>query len=247
MADLEVGQSGYGYDARAFENMPNDLIRQGFVRKVYTTLAVQLGVTAILAAPIAQASDAWLDGHRYLMMLSMLGLLVFCGASLCGGLQMFRTHPRNLLVLTGFTLCESVLLGFTCAMYEVRSLVLCFGMTAVMIAVLTIFASTTKIDITHHGHYLRAGLSGLLAMGILSMICGLPLLYSLYTYLGAVVFAAYLVYDTQLILGGKHQHCRFGVDDYAFAALSVYLDMIRLPFHLANGRTEAWQHTLTIC
>merc|ERR1719272_541533 len=97
-----------------------------------------------------------------------------------------------------------------------------------MVAGMTAFAFTTKFDVTEYGQYLRAGVLGLFAMGVLGLFFSFPFLHLIYAYVGALVFAGYLVYDTQLIMGGKHQHCRFGVDDYAFAALSVYLDIIRL-------------------
>ena len=35
-------------------------------------------------------------------------------------------------------------------------------------------------------------------------------------------------YDTQLIVGGAHKKHQFGVDDYVFAALNIYLDIINL-------------------
>lgn len=34
--------------------------------------------------------------------------------------------------------------------------------------------------------------------------------------------------DTQLIIGGKHAKFQFSVDDYVFAALNLYLDIINL-------------------
>jgi FtsH-binding integral membrane protein len=35
------------------------------------------------------------------------------------------------------------------------------------------------------------------------------------------------LFPLQLIVGGKHKHA-FGLDDYVFAALNVYLDIINL-------------------
>jgi hypothetical protein len=210
MADLEVGRSGY--DARVFEDLPqHTAIRQDFARKVYGTLSLQLGVTALVAMPISRAGDSWLEGNMYLPALSTIGLSVFCLASICGGANMFRKYPGNIILLAGFTICESVLLGFTCAMYEVRSVVLCFAVTSFLVAVLTIFAFTTKHDFSQSGQYLRAGVLGLLAVGVLGMFFRYSILDLIYAYFGALVFAGYLVYDTQLIIGGKHHHCRFGV------------------------------------
>ena len=47
------------------------------------------------------------------------------------------------------------------------------------------------------------------------------LLHLVYAALGTLVFSLYLVFDTQLILGGKHKKYQFSIDDYVFAALNV--------------------------
>ena len=44
---------------------------------------------------------------------------------------------------------------------------------------------------------------------------------------GAVIFSLYIVYDTQLMMGGKHK-CSISPEEYIFAALSLYLDIINL-------------------
>ena len=44
---------------------------------------------------------------------------------------------------------------------------------------------------------------------------------------GALVFSLYLVYDTQLMLGGKHKYA-LSPEEYIFAALNIYLDVVYL-------------------
>ena len=53
-----------------------------------------------------------------------------------------------------------------------------------------------------------------------------------YSGMGACLFSFYIIYDVQLIAGGKHQAHRFGVDEYVFAALNLYMDIIQLFLHL---------------
>jgi len=46
---------------------------------------------------------------------------------------------------------------------------------------------------------------------------------------GALLFSFYIVYDTQKMLGSYGGHkVQFSVDDYCFAALNLYLDVINL-------------------
>jgi FtsH-binding integral membrane protein len=48
-----------------------------------------------------------------------------------------------------------------------------------------------------------------------------------YGALGAIIFSLFIVYDTQLMLGGKHK-CAIDPEEYVFAALNLYLDIINL-------------------
>merc|ERR1712048_1175789 len=87
-------------------------------------------------------------------------------------------------------------------------------------------------DFTGMGPYLMAALLGLIVFGFSIMVFSwiVPGLYStahlIYAALGAVLFSFYIVYDTQLIVGGRHKKHQFSVDDYALAALNLFLDII---------------------
>lgn len=48
-----------------------------------------------------------------------------------------------------------------------------------------------------------------------------------YASLGALLFSLYLIYDTQLMLGGKHKYT-ISPEEYVFAALNLYLDIINI-------------------
>lgn len=50
--------------------------------------------------------------------------------------------------------------------------------------------------------------------------------------IGLLVFSLFLVYDTQLIIGGKHREYAYGPDDYVIAALNVYMDVIQIFLYL---------------
>lgn len=45
--------------------------------------------------------------------------------------------------------------------------------------------------------------------------------------MGAVLFGIYLVFDTQMMLGGKHKYA-ISPEEYIFAALNLYLDVVNL-------------------
>ena len=44
---------------------------------------------------------------------------------------------------------------------------------------------------------------------------------------GALIFSCYLVYDTQLMMGGGHAYS-LSPEEYVFAALNIYLDIVNI-------------------
>ena len=48
-----------------------------------------------------------------------------------------------------------------------------------------------------------------------------------YGSIGALIFSLYIVFDTQLMMGGNHKYS-LDPEEYIFAALNLYLDIINL-------------------
>lgn len=198
------------------------------MKRVYATVAVQLAATAVLAAPISTASKYWLQAHSSLLLYSTLGFVALSIGLVCGGQDLLRRHPWNIIILAGFTSLESVSVGFFCARYEAASVLWCIGITAAIAASLTFVALATKMDLSSMGGYLSAASLACFCVGLLGVFLHVPGLQLLYSMLGGVLASAYIVYDTQLILGGKHQVRCYSIDDYVLAALALYMDLIRL-------------------
>mmetsp|Transcript_85225 Transcript_85225/g.166716 ORF Transcript_85225/g.166716 Transcript_85225/m.166716 type:complete len:110 (+) Transcript_85225:228-557(+) len=103
---------------------------------------------------------------------------------------------------------------------------------------MTLFAWTTKLDFTGFRIYFMAAGIALcvfgLAISILSCFTVVKWAIMAYDFLAVLLFTFYIVYDTQLILGGDDRKAQFGVDDYCFAAISLYLDIINLFLHLLS-------------
>ena len=51
--------------------------------------------------------------------------------------------------------------------------------------------------------------------------------------MGAVIFSLYIIYDTQIMLGGNHKYS-LSPEEYIFAALNLYLDIINLFMYLLS-------------
>jgi len=205
-------------------------VRMGFVRKVYGILSVQLLLTTAIAAPLSLMTQAWIVSHQWLLLLScVMTLATICAMSCCQ--EICRRFPTNYVFLFVFTGFEGVTVGFVTARYTWQSVTLAAGITCLIFLAMTLFACCTKRDFTGCGPYLFGALMCLLFFGLLTIVLSffVDVKYAVMALdcLGAVIFTFYIVYDTQLILGGNHQ-VAFSIDDYCFAALNLYLDIINL-------------------
>ena len=114
-----------------------------------------------------------------------------------------RSYPINLILLLVFTVCESFIVGAISSMYDTSTVLIAVGITAVVVVGITIFAFQTKIDFTGAGIYLFVFSLVLLVFGIFCLIIRTKILQIVYAALGALLFSFYLVFDTQIMLGGK--------------------------------------------
>ena len=86
----------------------------------------------------------------------------------------------------------------------------------------------------------RHGVGPVILLGLLLTVCGWvvygliggPVLQKVYAGCGAVLFSFYIIFDTQMIVKGNHNRYSYDIDDYVFAALSIYLDIVNLFFFL---------------
>lgn len=219
-------------DGQTVDAVMEGEVRNGFIKKVYGILTVQLLLTFAIAFPIQQADQTWVQSHyKYCQIAIFVSLAVTMGVMCCCH-EAARRFPTNYLFLFVVTVCESVVVGFISAMYTTQSVMIAVILTAGIFVGLSIYAVTTKTDFTGMGGYLVAALLGLCLTSFVCMFFPSPMMNTLMGGAGAIIFSCYIVYDTQLICGGKHNKFRFTVDDYVFAALNIYFDIVNLFIYL---------------
>lgn len=206
-------------------------IRQGFVRKVMLIVTCQLIVTTLISLPFLLNKDdmrIWRAENPQVYMMCLVGVIGVLGVMCCCPDKM-RQYPTNYIILSVFTIAEGVMVGMFTLMFNSESVVMAFGVTCAVTFGLMLFATQTKYDFTGSGSYLFAGLLCLVLFGFLFMFFPhSETMMKVYAGGGALLFSMYLVYDMQLIIGGKHKTNQFSIDDYCFAALNLYMDIIQL-------------------
>mmetsp|Transcript_9511 Transcript_9511/g.27204 ORF Transcript_9511/g.27204 Transcript_9511/m.27204 type:complete len:148 (-) Transcript_9511:266-709(-) len=128
--------------------------------------------------------------------------------------------------------CRNALqVGVISATYDTSIVMMAFGLTALVTVGLTVFACQTKYDFTMMGGVLVGILLALVGASLIMMFFPATTIGTIIiSSVGAVLFSAYLVYDIQLLIGGRTHE--YGPDDYVAASLSIYLDIINLFLYL---------------
>ncbi|XP_068452464.1 protein lifeguard 1 [Clinocottus analis] len=204
-------------------------VRRGFIRKVYLTLMVQLLVTVgiICAFLYWNVLRQWTRDNYWFSYAAMAAVMVLVVAmSCCGDLR--RRVPLNFIALGLFTVAEGLMLGAVTVFFDAEAVLWAVGATALVSLALTVFAMQSKWDFTGLSGSLWVLLWTLLSFALLCGILRSQYLYIVYACLGTFVFSLYLVFDTQLILGGKHRKHQVSPEEYVFAALNLYLDIVSL-------------------
>lgn len=203
-------------------------IRKGFIRKVYLILTGQLAITmgfiALFVyhepAKIWTLQNPWIAITSFITMFAVLIIMACCG-------EMRRRTPHNFIFLGIFTVAQGLMLGIFTIQYDANEVFMAVGITCVICFSLTLFSLQTKWDFTMMGGFLFVGLIIVFLFGIIVSFFPGSVASSVYSACGALLFSLYLVYDTQIMMGGNHKYS-ISPEEYIFAALNLYLDIINI-------------------
>ncbi|XP_053119788.1 protein lifeguard 3-like [Hemicordylus capensis] len=238
--EAEAGAEGYSNDIEeggdfriAYWVEKN--VRQAFIRKVYSIITLQLLVTVGIVSVFTFVTPVKLFVQRnialyfasYVVFLIIYFILVFWKS-------IQRRFPWNIILMTIFTLAMGAMAGIIASMHETKAVILAMIITAAVSITVTIFSFQTKVDFTTW-----TGFFAVLATVVIMTSCMsavvltykyVPWLDMLFAAIGAIVFTLFLAYDTQLLLG--HKTITISPEDYVFAAILIYIDVIYIFFYI---------------
>jgi FtsH-binding integral membrane protein len=171
-------------------------------------------------------------------------ILLACISFPCNGARSKRRNlhkifPFNYFILFVFTLSITYLLCLLVLKTESICVLQATCMTTAMVIGLSSFAMIHQrtMKLTSFTEYLYITGFIITAQAILFYTFkstsedGLSVntdLTVLYCYVGVIVFSIYLMYDIQLIIGGKSPLYRFSLESYVLGALAIYIDIINI-------------------
>jgi FtsH-binding integral membrane protein len=217
-------------------------IRQSFIRKVYSTLWLQLAFTSLC---IGLTKGEHVVSHFLVspggVLLTYIAMVITF-VSLCAFLcctDTLKQHPNDKIFLCVFTGSITYTLCFVSVFYKTQVVLLGGLSTLGMFSGLSLYAIQTKVDYTDCGNTLCILLFALILLGFMVPFVHAPIAHICYSVGGATLFSFYIVYDTQLIMGDPNRKIKFKEDDYVLAAVSLYLDLVNLFLYMLdilNGR-----------
>lgn len=222
-------------------------VRNNFIKKVYALLVCMIVVTVAVAWLLRLISTSVIEENRQIFGYSLLGLLAARIGMLCFLSRFMEHYPGNYVFLLVFTILHGLSAGIISVLYALPIVLLAAGLTAGIFLLLTIYATCTKTDFTGCLPYLLAALIGVIIMGMLWVVCPAelklfdPWWQFVFAGAGAVVLSLFIVFDTQMIIGGTHRYGEFSLDDYTFAALALYIDIVGLYNMLLALLTCSWR------
>ncbi|XP_067325615.1 protein lifeguard 1-like [Anolis sagrei] len=201
-------------------------LRRAFLRKIYLMLTIHLSFTVGIICMFIywKYLTIWVRRRPWFCYALLPAILILAIALACCD-QARRRFPLNIILLSMFTVLEGTLLGSIAAFFDAEAVMWAVGATAVIMFGFSIFAFQSKWDLTITSGVLFILGFVLAIFGVLAAILQSMWLRIIYGAFGSLLFSVYLLVDTQLMLGKKH-HYRLEPNDYIFAVLNVYIDII---------------------
>jgi len=205
--------------------------QQRFMVRVYNWMTAGLAVTGVMGFMVASSPTLLniIFGNAVIpivLVIAQLGLVVY----LSGWVEkMSASQATGVFILyaglTGLTFSSIFLV------YSGASITATFAVTAGTFAAMSFYGYTTKKDLTSIGSFLFMGLIGIIIASVVNIWMKSPVMHSVITYAGVLIFVGLTAYDTQKIkemniLGneGSDEDTKEAIS----GALRLYLDFINL-------------------
>eukprot|EP01041_Mallomonas_annulata_P013060 gene13060-27562_t len=193
------------YEKMADNDFDQRSSRLGFIRKVYAIFSAQmLGTIAVTAVIMGNDDLEFFLLRNYLPTTVTTGLLstgILC--ALVASPKLRHTYPINLALLGVQTLLQAITVGTFSCLFDPK--LVCLGTVHTLVAfgaiTLYSFQPDPKYDLTTKSSLLLTSTLSLLVGSILALFFKMPLLDNIISAALAILFAGYIAYDTQKIVG----------------------------------------------
>lgn len=230
------------YERRSLTDFATRGSRKGFIRKVYSIFCAQMVCTIAITSIIMNDGNIQNFLLRNFKAFLISAYLISTGVivALVSNPKLRYIAPINFVLLGLHTVMQSILVGIFSSAINPR--LVCLGTIHTLGTFLAItlysFQPNEKFDLTNFGNVLLTGSSSLLVGIVLNFFLKMPLIDNIISGALAVLFASYMAFDTQKIVGGKHHKYSYSQKEYILAALNLYQDVINFFMQIMSILTK---------
>ncbi len=207
-------------------------MQRNILRNVYVWMTLAIAITATVAYVVSQNEGL----VEYLFLSNLIWPIIIVEVIMVFALSGFVMKMSPLVaivVFAAYSILNGLSLSFIFLIYDASAILRALVISSGLFAAMSIYAVTTKRDLSGWGHYLIMGVIGLLIAGVVNIFVASSAFDFLISIAGVVIFTLLTAYDTQKI---KRLSDQLGSDiveaDYIrlsiVGALSLYLDFINI-------------------
>lgn len=202
-----------------------------FMYKVYAFMAAALAITAATAYYVSQSPAIYTKLFQSPWLLITI-FVAQIGLVLAINFLVFRlSFPMLLMLFILYALSLGVTLSSIFLIYQLGSIYLTLLVTAIMFAIMALYGYFTKTDLTSIGNLAGMALFGIIIALVVNFFVRSPLMDTIISGIGVLVFIALIAYDSQKIkqIGTQMLADQSKENNVALiGALMLYLDVINL-------------------
>lgn len=205
----------------------------GFIRSVYNWMGIGLALTAVTAMLVANNTTVLqlIFGNRLIffgLIIAELALVFSISA---------RVQRMQASTATSLFVAYSILNGVTLSViflaYTKTVIANTFFVCAGMFIASSVYAMTTKRDLSSWGSFLFMGLIGIVIASVVNIFVRSSAMTMMVSYIGVIVFVGLTAYDTQKLKAMASSDLAASGPEMArkgaiIGALALYLDFINL-------------------
>jgi FtsH-binding integral membrane protein len=203
------------------------------MQKVYMWMALGLLTTAVAALAVVNipALSNIIFSNILVFYCLLIGEVVLVIA--IGRVVTKVSDSKGLALFFLYSAINGLTLSVIFGIYDINSIWLAFGTTAVLFGIMSVVGYTTQQDLSKWGGILFMGLIGIIVASSANMFLANSTLDWIITYGGILLFLALTVYDTNRIKQMTYTALANGQTDVVgqvgvLGALRLYLDFINL-------------------
>lgn len=202
------------------------------LKNVYLWMTGGLFLTAVVARAFVGTALFYQMMRNPMLMFGLIIAELVLVFRLSSGIQKMSVQAA-IISFAVYAALNGINMSSIFLMYGLGTVYNAFFATATMFGAISLYAVTTKRDLSGIGHYLMMGLIGLIAASLVNFFLRSSGLDYLISYAGVILFTGLTAYDTQMIRNmSRNLSSRSDEDTFMkmsiLGALKLYLDFINM-------------------